>query len=101
MKSMSGAWAVWSLTVRAVLALVLFSHYHGSHVEHYTEMCAVMCLFGFAEETCSIMELFRTVWPHASSHCVCAQRWSITGRCADKAFLMLFLGLLRSAHTSV
>lgn len=95
---MSGTCALLSLTVRAVLALILFSHYHGSCVEHYTEMCAVMW---FAEETCSIMELFRTVWPHASSHCVCAQRWSIAGRCADKAFLMLFLSLLHSAHTSV
>lgn len=90
-----------SLTVRAALALILFSHYHGSRVEHYIEMCAFMCSFGFAEETCRIMELFRTVSPHASSHCVCAQCWSITGRCADKAFLMLFLGFLHSAHTSV
>ncbi len=93
-----------SLTVRAALALILFSHYLGSRdsrVEHYIEMCAFMCSFGFAEETCSIMELFRTVWVHVSSHCVCAQRCSITGRCADKAFLMLFLGFLRSAHTSV
>lgn len=51
-KSMSGAWAVLSLTVRAVLALILFSHYHESLVENYTEMCAVMCSFGFVEETC-------------------------------------------------